>query len=622
MKLNDIIKIDSTLMNIETLLLDFEQFPQTTVLYSVLSNLQIVSQKFRKYFQLKYINCLINELIISISAAIEKEIVLEIADIDLFLSIKDLFLHSCNITYKNISDIANITDDISIEYLNSIKKTNKTISLIKKTKYLKNELLTEYNDKKATKKEQSEHKQISIVSKNEKIQQKKTDELKIDSIGQKIQLTDLSELVLLFNRTLDIAKESNIALTEKEKDSISNIKLYIDTNSNSNILETLEASEKQLDFIDDYIGSLKKFSVKKEKEKEKNEIILNKYINYNEIENLLKKTISLTKIFNYNEDIRSDIKEIIEYLADVENIAKKNPNKKITEHLSKIRVLLNNFGDKINDKFLDASVGTNSIYNQISELRCKPFSSFTFGLKDYTKAVAESVNKNINLKIDGNNTDVTADLWKVINNFLPTIIRHIILFNFSTNGDDNNIKIEFTSQYGIAELKIYDNGKKNDTKILHKMLYDVFLMCKNAGGRIFLTSGNKNNIIKIKFQLENILNNYIIFEVNKQYYAIPTEFYTVLDNTFNNDSSIKTISLYSLFDIKNKNDKIENDFVTIKFSSKFIKILTDKVIGITMLSPKRLTNILYEMKHIIGVSQLGDKGVLLLDVEDIFSTIK
>ena len=145
MKLDNTINISKTLTSIENLLLDFEQFPQTSVLYGVLSELSLLSQKFRKYFQLKNINGLINELIIVISAAIEREIILEVKDIDLFLHITNLILNSCNINYDNIYEISIITNEISNEYITSIKKITKTISLLKKTKYIKNELLKEYN---------------------------------------------------------------------------------------------------------------------------------------------------------------------------------------------------------------------------------------------------------------------------------------------------------------------------------------------------------------------------------------------------------------------------------------------------------------------------------------------
>ena len=139
-------------------------------------------------------------------------------------------------------------------------------------------------------------------------------------------------------------------------------------------------------------------------------------------------------------------------------------------------------------------------------------------------------------------------------------------------------------------------------------------MCKNAGGRVFLRAVDKENRIKIKFQLENILENYVIFEVDNQYYAILAEYYAASNSyKFNN-----TISLHSLFDKKYKSSSWgETDFVAINFLSNNIKILADKVLGVTMLAPKRLTGTLAETKHIIGMSQFGDRGVLLLDLEAI-----
>jgi hypothetical protein len=270
---------------------------------------------------------------------------------------------------------------------------------------------------------------------------------------------------------------------------------------------------------------------------------------------------------------------------------------------------------------LNAATYSTAIYNQVSKIRCKSFSLLTLGLADYVNVVAESVGKNVSLEIIGSDVDITADLWKIVDNALPTIIRSIALFNFP-NDTNNFISVEAKSEYGIIELKISDNGKRNDVEKQNKMLHDIFLMCKNAGGRIFLSSNNNGNKIKIRFQLENVLGSYVVLEVAQQYYAILAEYYAALSiDTFKNiDSSknIVTISLYSLFGI-NKLENIEVDFAMVIYSSKMVKILADKIIGVAMLAPQRLMGTLPDTKYFIGAAQFGDKSVLILDMEAIIN---
>ncbi|MCL2116756.1 MAG: hypothetical protein FWH29_11110 [Methanobrevibacter sp.] len=611
MKLNDTINITQNITNIENLLLDFEQFPQTSLLYGVLSELFLLSQKLRKYFQLKNINGLINELIIGISAAIEREIVLEVKDIDLFLRVMDLILYACNMNYDNIYKISTTTNEISNSYMIFIKGITKRISLLKKTKYIKNELLKEYNSNKLSyNMENSKKDDEKVLNTTNKYF---SEERQID---KKNQLTDLSEILSLYNNTINIVNNNGILLTDKEKNNILNIASFLEDNSGNKVIEELQSSVKQIDWIDNYLTKLDKISKLPVDvtSNNKNELTQNITIGVNEIENIIKNTITLNNTNNYNEYFRIIIKKITQSIINLDDtLINLNQIKDVNTHLLEIKSLFEELQLKMNDNLLNASVYTNSIYNQLSKIICNPFNSIVLGLNEYAEIVGETVNKNVKLQITGSDINIPIYFCQILNNALPMIIRYIILTNFAYNFD-NFIKIELTFQNGIIELKIMDNGKKSDIKFTQKMLKDVFIMCKSAGGRIFLRSGRGANETKIKFQFENILENYVVLENNSQYYGVPVMYCVAVDD--DKLKEINSVSLNSLFNNKQSSGG-EVDFIVINYLDNYIKILVDRVVGIMMLSPNTLKNNLFDSKYITGLSNFINKPVFLLDINAI-----
>ncbi|MDR0927777.1 MAG: hypothetical protein LBO69_08445 [Ignavibacteria bacterium] len=644
--------IDSTtniipiLSKIEMLILDFEAFPQTELLQSVRMQLRIVIEKLRKYFQLKNILGVTNELIIIISAAIEREIILNVNDIDLLLNITDLLSNTCTINYNNISELSFLTNDIANIYIELSKQITRNLSLLKRTSYLKFDDINTNKYNVIDKNNENISNQIGVNSNN--INQINTfipseREVKIDNNNetQKFDLKEVSQLITMLENSVKLSRNNTVTLSNEQINSIKKTANDLKQIANDSSVKVFDGAVNQFDVIDNYINMLNSFtdnnSIKNISNLQSNEadraISINKTINYNDISFLLFKSQKLNELLLSSNNIYRDINAIPLQLNDlIKNISTNLPSKileNIVANIDKNKELLQSLSNQISDTIANASMLSKNIYEKIDELRSKPFSNFTIGIKEYVEAIADSVNKSVTLKISGINVMVTADLWSLFETIIPTVLRHIIVCNIYSDNDMKNnkivqqsINIYISSHSGIFELIFTDNGRKSLVNQQIKLLKDTIKFAQSAGGRVFLNNA-KENVIKFRFQMENCLCNYLVLKADTNYYAILPDSSEQI-TTKNINKYCPSANLAHLFNSKLpvSNKKNHNSkYVLFSLQKKVYKLYCDDVVGNAMLSPKRLTGVLSKVPYSLGAAQYGDKTVLILDTEQIANRI-
>jgi len=645
MKINNAtVNINTNLSKIETLLLDFEQFPQTEILLAIRSEIQTVIQKMRKYFQLKNTLAMLNEFVIIISAAIEREIILDIHSIDLLLHITDLISDVCNTEYNNINELNTLSIDVSINYIEKAKNYSKHISLLKRTSYLKFDKIDIFNDKNDLKSETATEKitvNENTVVKNVPSESKADKFTDTVEINKNFDIKEITLLLTMLENTISKSANKTITLSDDEIKSILNVSTVLKNITNDNSIQSFDKANEQFDVIDSFLNTLEEFTENKYHQKKDNilknnkkekYISLNKQIDYNDTNELIANSINLINVLNYHQNfndfvssLKKDITSINSNINDIfttNSISDKNTIsllKNIELNTNKTEVFINEVANNISNRILNANLLTNSIYKKLSEMRSKPFRTFTVGLKEYVDVIAESIGKKVILIIDDIDIQITADLWLLFENIIPTVLRHIIIYNFKNNAEKNSNKISISLKLnsGIIDLIFSDNGKFFDEKYQTKPLKDIILMSQNSGGKILVKSNENNgNTIIFRFQMENFLYNYFVLEANKQFYAIPTDFCDQI--TENNFTETKKIHLTPLFSAEKNNSETE-EFIIVRSNSQKMIIVCDKILGIALLAPQRLTGKLSQIPYSIGAAQYGDKSVLLLDVEAIFS---
>jgi hypothetical protein len=646
MKLNEISNINLTIQQIEAFLLDFEQCPQTNLLQKLINELRVLSQKMRKHFQLKKINNLINELVIICSAAANKEIVLDIYNIELALRIMDLINICCNTEYKDISEIVALSDLIATKYTNDIKEITKDIQLVKKTQYLKFEPISSTNNgaienvinKKTIINERKINDKKELTDNKDKLSEINAELLNKRVGFDSFDVKELSSLISMLKNTIDIASGNTFTLTTYQLNSINRAARSIKNLASERSVRLIDETSNQLDKIDDFINSLGHFSDFSDDENEniskKDKIILDKKLEYDEINELVKSSIVLNDITNYNDYISENIntfKGIFDKIGGVIDKLKINSHLSAVDykHIMQIdneiqsgKHKIEQFNYIISEKLMNAGIYTTSIYKQLSNIRSKPFSAFTTGIIDYVNVISEAMDKNsVNVTIKSKDVLITADLWQIFENIIPAILRYIVVFNIEKENQSPQISIEVNSNTGIIEIWFIDNGTAPETKRQINILRDTVLLVQNLGGKTFINSLQGENKIKFKFQQENILNNYVILENSRQYYAIPTEYY--LQSGEEVPSYVVSLNLSTLLDEKHGKHRYHkhHQHIYIKFETKIMKLLIDRVVKVAMLAPQRLTGA-FSKNYSIGAAQFGEKAVLLLDVEMIFSKHK
>ena len=653
---NATVNINSSLSKIESLLLDFEQFPQTEILIAIRIEIQTVIQKMRKHFQLKNILAMLNESLIIISAAIEREIILDINSIDLLLHINDLISDVCNTEYNNINELNALSLDISNNYAEKARNFSKSISLLKRTSYLKfynNEITknkNDFNNKNVTTK--------TITSENPVVKNDKKEEsggvaneseinnfTNTVEINKNFDIKEITQLLSMLENTINKASDKTITLSDREVESILKTSTVLKNLANDNSVKLFDETNQQIDVINSFLNTLEEFTDNKyqqskgssdSKRKKKERIVsLNKPVEYNDVNYLISKTINICNTLNYHQDFKDSILSIKKELTQINsninkifaisNFSNENTNnylKNMNININNTEHLLNNIDNMFSDKIFNANLLTNSIYNKLSEMRSKSFAAFTIGLKEYVDVIAESIGKKVNLSIENYDIQITADLWLLFENIIPTVLRHIIVCNIKNKKDKTKSKISISlkSNSGVIELIFKDNGRFFEVKQQIQLLKDIILMTQNSGGKVFFNSNEKNeNTIIFRFQIENFLCNYIVLEANEQFYAVPADFCEpIKENDFEQTNKIH---INSLFGIEPNNSQV-GECINVITNSQTIKIACDKIIGSALLAPQRLTGDLSQIPFSLGAAQFGDKSVLLLDVEAIGYSLK
>ena len=658
MKINETNNILENCKKIESFLLDFEQFPQTDVLMFIREELFIVSEKMRKFFHLRNINSLINEFIFTVSAAVEKIIVLNIKDIDLLLRINDLILNTCELEYNNINDLLVLTTDVSGGYIDNIKKINYTIPLKKRTSYLSYESIRLEPKAKTNPTLTAQTVQRTDKNIKEKIKTQPTkEEIPRNVVVEQIKkeketpnvknfaINEIAQLVAVLENSINNSKEKNLTITDEQIKLIQSTSVMLRNLASNSSIELIDEANQQFDVIDNFISKLQEFTdnnyddntVTEEDYSKLKLKSIKKNITFSDAEFLMLKCINLNEVLNFKEKFRDSIASISYELTQIQkniNAIYLSPNEsnhnfdkfynetKIT--INKNNELLNKFDNLISEKFSLANSNSKEIFDKLYEITSKPFSSFTLGLSEFANAVAESVKKEVEVIVNNQDVLVPVDLWLIFENIIPAVIRHIIICNiFAVSDKPKNkqkILLNITSVTGIIEITFNDNGKFFEVEKQIQLLKETIIFVQNNGGKAYLNSNESSgNTIKFKFQLENIISNFQIIETNNQYYAIPLNFCDFINEK--NEESFE-ISLASLYD-KTKTKITKNaKFILLKWFNSKIKLYCDEVIGDVFLSPKRLSGALATIPFSIGASQFGDKSVLILDVESIYQHLK
>ncbi len=118
--------------------------------------------------------------------------------------------------------------------------------------------------------------------------------------------------------------------------------------------------------------------------------------------------------------------------------------------------------------------------HEVLQTRMRPFSDCTHGFDRMVRDLARSLDKNIELKIIGNNTQVDREILSRIEAPLNHIIRNSIDHGIETKSerikagksDQATIKIEASHNMGMLSISISDDGHGVDMNLLRKRIIE------------------------------------------------------------------------------------------------------------------------------------------------------